>query len=126
MNRRTFLVTSAAALGRLAFSQQPEVPESIRNLKPMTAGIKPITEDERRERLAKARRLMAENNLAAILMEGGSSLYYFTGLRIAAGEGSSAWILPAKGEPVFIASKAGSGREAGSNPLLGETRSLSD
>ena len=83
-NRRRFLRWSAAAgvgvaqrgaLGRVA--QMPrarrsdrvaapkrvssrQVPASIRALRPMTAGIVPITVDERRARIEKARRLMAE------------------------------------------------------------------
>ena len=47
----------------------------------MTDGIVPITDDERAARIEKARRLMAENRIDAIFIEGGSSLFYFTGVR---------------------------------------------
>ena len=47
------------------------VPPSVRALRPMTDGIVPITIDERRARIDKARRLMAENRIDAILVEGG-------------------------------------------------------
>jgi Xaa-Pro dipeptidase len=53
-----------------------DLPDAIRNLRPMTGGIKPISEDERRSRIEKARRLMTENRLDAILLEPGSSLFY--------------------------------------------------
>ena len=55
MNRRTFLTTTTAAgltttaaagLARVASAQS--VPDAIRNLRPMTDGIQPITDDERR------------------------------------------------------------------------------
>lgn len=47
----------------------------------MTDGIQPITGQERQARIEKARRLMRENRIDAILMEGGSSAFYFTGSR---------------------------------------------
>lgn len=56
MNRRSFLATTAAGLAHVA-SAQP-VPDIIRNLRPMTGGIQPIGDDERRARIEKARRLM--------------------------------------------------------------------
>src|ERR671915_18748 len=43
--------------------QQREIPESIRKLKRMTEGIVPITLDERKGRIEKARRLMRENKI---------------------------------------------------------------
>ena len=43
MKRRTFLGTAAAAF---AGAQSSNVPEAIRNLKPMTAGVQPITDEE--------------------------------------------------------------------------------
>jgi len=104
MNRRTFLRSTAAAGAGLGVAQstadaihaqgatdrpgsggdagaQGAVPASIRALKPMTAGIVPITSEERRGRIEKARRLMVENRIDAVILEGGSSLFYFTGVR---------------------------------------------
>jgi Xaa-Pro dipeptidase len=101
MKRRTFLAAAGVA-GWAAGASAQTVPESIRKLRPMTGGIQPITEDERRARLEKARRLMRENRIGAVVMEGGSSLYYFTGTRWPQGERTLAWVLPASGEPVWI------------------------
>ena len=100
MNRRVFIGSAAAGLAQLARGQS--VPESIRSLKPMLDGIRPITDDERRGRIEKARRLMRENKLDAILLEAGSSLYYFTGKRWPQREYTAVWILPANGAPVSI------------------------
>jgi len=79
-------------------------PEAIRSLKPMTDGVQPITVEERLARIEKARRLMAAQKIAAILMERGSSMFYFTGTR---GAGQTAGlILPARGELAWIVAAA--------------------
>ena len=95
MNRRVFLVTAAASVTRMT-AQTPEVPAVIRELKPMTDGIQPITDDERHARIEKARRLMRENKIDAIVLEGGSSMFYFTGTRWAASERTFGVVIPAQ------------------------------
>ncbi len=79
-----------------------EVPAAIRALKPMTDGIVPITNDERKARIEKARKLMADNRLDAIMLEGGSSMFYFTGVRWGLSERPFVAVIPAKGEPAWI------------------------
>jgi Xaa-Pro dipeptidase len=98
MNRRVFLVTAAAGIA----ASQTEVPEPIRKLKPMLNGVQPITDAERAQRVEKARRLMHENKLGAVLFEPGTSLFYFTGRR----GGTASWVLPANGEPAWFESAA--------------------
>jgi Xaa-Pro dipeptidase len=100
MKRRSFLGISAAALAR---AQSPSVPEAIRNLRPMTEGVHPITLEERRGRIEKARQLMDEHKIGAVFMERGSSMFYFTGTRQVYGlvlpaRGELAWIVPAAEE----------------------------
>src|SRR5215471_15647855 len=97
MTRRAFL--GAAAAGVMA----AETPEAIRSLRPMTAGVKPISDEERRGRLANAQRLMQENKIDAIILEPGSSLFYFTGIRWSRSERMFAMVLPAHGNPSYIA-----------------------
>ena len=99
MNRRTFLATAIAGV---AAAQDSDPPPAVRALKPMLDGIKPITDDERAARVEKARRLMQENKLGAVYMESGTSMFYFTGQR----QPGKAWILPAKGAPVWIEADA--------------------
>jgi len=111
--RRQFLKqTAAAAIGagalasasRDAEAQSVEnVPASIRALTPMTGGIVPITSAERGARLEKARRLMSENRIAAIVLEGGSSMFYFTGVRWGLSERPFVAVIPAKGELAWVA-----------------------
>jgi Xaa-Pro dipeptidase len=79
-----------------------EVPASIRALKPMTAGIVPISSAERSARLERARRLMASSHIDAIVLEGGSSLFYFTGVRWGLSERPFVAVIPAKGEIAWV------------------------
>jgi Xaa-Pro dipeptidase len=99
MNRRVFL---ASAIAGVAAAQQSDVPEAIRKLKPMLDGVQPITDAERAARVEKARRLMRDHKMSAIYLESGTSMYYFTARR----EPGQAWILPLKGEAVWIPADA--------------------
>ena len=83
-------------------AQTANVPASIRALRPMTDGIVPITSAERLTRLEKARRLMAENGIGAIVLEGGSSLFYFMGVRWGLSERPFVAVIPEKGEPAWV------------------------
>ena len=86
-------------------SQQREVPEAIRKLKPMTQGVVPITLEERRGRIDKAQRLMRENRIAAIYLEPGSSMFYYTGMRWGTSERMFALVIPARGEVAWVCPK---------------------
>lgn len=70
----------------------------------MTDGIQPITDEERRGRMEKARRLMRENKIGAIFLEGGSSLFYFTGTRWNATDRTFGLLFPAQGDPAWLVS----------------------
>src|SRR5450755_2630899 len=103
MNRRAFLAAAAAGIGRITTAQVSAVPEAIRNLRPMTEGVRPITVEERRARIEKARQLMHEQKIGALYMERGSSMFYFTGTRqvsalVLSARGELAWIVPAAEE----------------------------
>ena len=100
MNRRTFIATAVA--GAAGAQQVSEPPPAVRALKPMSDGAPPITDGERAGRVERARRLMRDNRLDAIYLENGTSMYYFTGKR----QVGQAWILPGKGEPVWLEADA--------------------
>jgi Xaa-Pro dipeptidase len=110
MDRRHFLKSSAIVTGATliessgAEAQQApsSVPEAIRALKPMTAGIVPITDAERQSRIEKARRLMTENGIGAMFLEGGSSMFYYTGVRWGNSERPFGVVIPAKGELAYV------------------------
>jgi len=71
-------------------------------LRATAAGVSPISDEERRARIEKARRLMAENRIAAILLEPGPSLFYFTGVRWGLSERVFGFILPERGEAAYV------------------------
>jgi Xaa-Pro dipeptidase len=110
MDRRTFVRSSAVAGAALTLAdvdvanaeQELPVPAAIKALKPMTAGIKPITDEERHARIAKAQRLMVENRIDAIFMESGTSMSYFVNVRWGLSERPFGVIIPAKGEIAYI------------------------
>jgi len=118
IHRRTFLTTGALGAGGWALSGSragaaPQagpadgrsLPAAIRALKPMTSGIVPISDDERRARIAKAQRLMAEQQLDAIFMEGTTSLFYFANMRWGQSERTFGLVIPAVGELAYVCPK---------------------
>ena len=68
----------------------------------MRAQARPITADERRARVEKARKLMTEQKIDALMLCQGTSLVYFTSIRWGGGERLFSAIIPAKGEPFFV------------------------
>lgn len=108
ISRRNFLQTGAlagAVIGAApnAFSaDDSSVPPSIAGLKSMRDQATPITKEERAVRQEKARQLMGEKQLDAILMAEGTSLNYFTGIRWWGSERMFVMVLPAKGDAFFV------------------------
>ena len=72
------------------------------DLKSMTDDIKQITVAERKVRIEKAQRLMTENKIGAIYLDGGTSMEYFTGIRWGNSERMMAAIIPAKGDIKYV------------------------
>src|SRR4029078_4750499 len=56
----------------------------------------------RRARIEKAKRLMTENGIAAMFIEGGTSLFYYTGVRWGNSERPFGVVIPAKGELAWV------------------------
>jgi len=96
---------SLFAASEVETAQQREVPEAIRKLKRMTEGVAPITLEERRGRIEKARRLMREKRIDAIYLEPGTSMSYFTGMRWGTSERMFALVIPVRGEVAWICPK---------------------
>ncbi len=79
----------------------PEI--ELEKLSDMTLGIKPITLAEFEARLDKAVTIMNEQNIAAVYLNAGTNLYYFTGTRWHASERMVGAILTAAGKLHYIA-----------------------
>jgi Xaa-Pro dipeptidase len=113
ISRRRFLevggaVAGVAALPRpLLSSSSPgnddsSLPPSLAELKSRKGETTPITREERQERYERARKLMSENALDAVVLMEGTSLKYFTGIRWWGGERLFALVLPAKGAAFYV------------------------
>ncbi len=68
----------------------------------MRDGIVPISDDERRARIAKAQQLMAEQKIDAIFMEGTASCFYFANMRWGQSERTFGVVIPASGEIAYV------------------------
>ena len=68
----------------------------------LTKDVVPITVEERQTRIAKAQRLMTEQNIQALLLDAGTSLKYFTGISWWPSERPMVAIIPAKGATTYV------------------------
>ncbi|HEX7692959.1 MAG TPA: aminopeptidase P family N-terminal domain-containing protein, partial [Sphingomonas sp.] len=99
--RRALLAAAATApllVSAAARAAEPDLSE----LSDLTTGAVPIGADERRRRLERAQQLMKQHGLGAVLVEPGSSLLYFTGIRWGRSERALLGILPVEGEPCIV------------------------
>ena len=107
MRRRTFFertaaLTGAAMIGGATNTELAAAQSSVlASLKPLPP-VPPISDDERRARIDKARRLMAEQKVDAIFLEGGTSMFYFTGVRWGNSERTFGVVIPQKGELAWV------------------------
>ena len=102
ISRRNVLLGAGAAVGLSATKAALTASANTTGLKSLTAGIGPISVEERRSRLAKAQALMASQKIGALLVESGSTLDYFTGVVWHRSERPTAAVIPAHGQVVII------------------------
>ncbi len=75
---------------------------SALNIKSITGNAQPISPAERRARVAKLQSLLSEQKIGALLVESGSTLEYFTGIRWTRSERTTAAVIPARGEVLIV------------------------
>ena len=97
ISRRSCITATAITAASLAMAKGGSA------LKSRAAEATPITPRERKERIEKAQRLMREQQLDVIVLTGGTSLVYFTGVHWWNSERLFVMILPQRGEPFFVA-----------------------
>lgn len=104
LKRRDFLRLSAGSsmlYGLSSFTSFRGTP--LDDLRPMTDDVAPITTEERLARIEKARRLMTENKIEAIVLDAGTTaLKYFTGVNWWPSERTMVAIIPAKGDVKYV------------------------
>ncbi len=95
MPRRHFMAMAGAAavIPSTTYSARAKAP----GLSSMAAQAVPISTAEREARIAGAQQLMRQQGLSAILVEPGSSLVYFTGVRWSRSERLTGAVIPADG-----------------------------
>jgi Xaa-Pro dipeptidase len=93
--------TATAAASAPAPAVAP-LPPSIAVLTSMKDQAQPITAEERRGRIEKARRLMSERGVDALMLTGGTSLVYFSGMHWGLSERLFAMVLPVKGDAFYV------------------------
>jgi Xaa-Pro aminopeptidase len=120
VSRRTFMTSSAAAsafaaagCGQSAPGEvtavaqaptrgEPTAPPAIAALKPFPGTATPISDDERRARIEKARKLMTDNGMSALVLEPGTSMSYFVNVRWGLSERPFLLVIPAKGDLAYV------------------------
>ena len=112
LSRRKFLEIGGVTAGVSAVSHSslaaavrcPDdtLPPSLAKLKSRKDEVKAITREEREQRQERARALMHENSLDAIVLMEGTSLRYFSGIRWWGGERMFALVLPVKGKAFYV------------------------
>ena len=95
-------MAGAALLPLVAASVVRAAEPDLASLADMTGDVVPITRAERAARLARAQALMKANGIAAVLIEPGASLVYFTGVRWSRSERLTAAVLPVEGAPLIV------------------------
>jgi Xaa-Pro dipeptidase len=113
-NRRQFMGMAAGTVGGVAAgfagprgpapaaAQALDPAPAIKALASITGDVVPISGAERLARIDKARRLMTEHRLDAVVMESGSSMFYFTGVRWGLSERPFVLVIPRAGELAYV------------------------
>ncbi|MEP7702533.1 Xaa-Pro peptidase family protein [Paraglaciecola sp. 25GB23A] len=105
INKRQFLKIGGAAVASLSLSPalaagstSKPISSGSSALKNIIGDVLPISPDERKARIAKAQRLMVEHNIAALILEPGAAMDYFSGIQWWRSERLTAVIIPREGE----------------------------
>ena len=122
VSRRTFITAGSAAVvatackapdaapttttsGESGGTAPNAMPPAIAALTSMKSQATPISVDERKARIEKARQLMAANSIDALMLTGGTSMVYFTGMSWGNSERLTGVIIPVKGAPFVVTPK---------------------
>ena len=106
ITRRSALGMAAAVLGTSAVASAATPPPRAHPrfdlLTSLTTGAQPITAAERNARINKLQGLLQQHKVAALLVESGSTLDYFTGVRWHLSERVTAAVIPASGPAIIV------------------------
>ncbi|MFZ3482540.1 M24 family metallopeptidase [Sphingomonas sp. 3-13AW] len=102
LSRRGFVgaTLTLPMLGSSAILRAAE--PDLSDLRDITKGAKPIDAAERLARIGRAQALMRRRDIAAIVVEPGASLTYFTGVQWGRSERVTAAVIPREGEALVV------------------------
>ena len=101
IQRRSFLMVAGATATMMSLPFDRVMAAAAEALTPVVLPP-PISQAERLQRLAKARTLMQQNGVGAVIVESGSSLDYLTGVQWHRSERLTAAVIPAQGDPIIV------------------------
>jgi len=102
VSRRTFFGMTAAGAALVVGRKCLAAESQTTDMKSPATGAKPIGAQEHAVRIAKVQSLMRQQTIAALLVESGSTLEYFTGIRWWRSERTTAALIPAEGESIVV------------------------
>lgn len=108
LSKRQFLIASGATLAALPLSHaviaSSATHNSVKNntLKSLTENVIPISVKERKARIAKAQQLMQKHNIAAMILEPGAAMDYFSGIQWWRSERLTAVVIPKEGDIAVV------------------------
>jgi len=102
ISKRDFLKASGASLVALSVTGHASEKNTKNNsnsaLTDITGNVSPISPTERKARITKAQQLMQQLNIAALVLEPGAAMDYFTGIKWWRSERVTAVVIPRSGE----------------------------
>ncbi|HEV8406803.1 MAG TPA: Xaa-Pro peptidase family protein [Sphingomicrobium sp.] len=101
IERRGFLTGTAAFAAAMTLPAARAIAAAADTLKPV-ALPPPISSAERLQRIARARQLMQQSAIGAVVVESGSSLDYLTGVEWHRSERLTAVVIPVQGDPIVV------------------------
>jgi Xaa-Pro dipeptidase len=102
VSRRDFFGLTAAGAAVAMSKESAAATARAAGLSSITRGVQPISAQEHGARLAKVQTLMQQQKIAALLVEAGPSLEYFTGIHWWRSERTTAALIPAEGRVVVV------------------------
>jgi len=117
--------TPLVAQGRGRDEQAPGgLPPAIAALTSQESRMRPITTEERLGRIARARELMGQLGMNALMLMGGTTLRYYTDISWGGGERTFAVLIPREGSPFLVCPAFERDRameQVAAGPLKGDT-----
>lgn len=98
ISKRDFMKLSGLSAAALAIPTAGHAAD----LSPVTDDVEPISPAERKARIAKAQRLMAKHDIDAVVVDAGSSMIYYSGIRWWRSERLTGLVIPREGKPGIV------------------------